>query len=62
MKKQLGYSETHQKGHLSLENEATVLGMLKENKENDVGIMISPDGRIWLCVNGVAFIRFKPVR
>jgi streptogramin lyase len=26
----------------------------------DLGIQIAPDGRLWLCVNGIACIRFKP--
>ena len=26
----------------------------------DFGVQISSDGRIWICIDGVAFIRFKP--
>jgi hypothetical protein len=52
--------ETHQQGHLSIEN----LDLIKSSDLHncDVGIQTSPDGRIWLCVNGIAFIRFKPAR
>ena len=49
------YPETHQEGILSIEK-AFSTGM----HSCDVGIQIAPDGRIWLCVNGEAYIRFKP--
>jgi hypothetical protein len=51
------YPELHQTGMISVEN-ADLLknGLLKA----DVGIRINNDGRIWLCVDGQAFIRFKP--
>jgi hypothetical protein len=26
----------------------------------DFGIQIATDGRVWICINGSAFIRFKP--
>lgn len=26
----------------------------------DVGVQIATDGRIWICVDGAAFLRFKP--
>ncbi len=52
--------ETHQQGMISIENLEMIL---KQDTQNcDVGIQISHDGRIWLCVNGVAFVRFKPKR
>jgi hypothetical protein len=28
--------------------------------EGDLGIQIARDGRVWMCINGVAFIRFSP--
>lgn len=52
--------ETHQQGHLSVENLEMILEMPIQNC--DVGIQTHDDGRIWLCVNGIAFIRFKPER
>ena len=52
--------ETHQRGLLSIENLQLVLEV--ERMDCDVGLQTSADGRIWLCVNGVAFIRFKPSR
>jgi hypothetical protein len=46
----------HQQGHLSIENmpDLECLGNC------DLGVRVLPDGRVWLCVNGIAFIRFKP--
>jgi streptogramin lyase len=45
--------ETHTYGFLLIENEVKT-GM------HEVGIQTAEDGRIWICVDGVAFIRFKP--
>lgn len=50
------YPETHQQGIISIENEMPH-GAIK----GDIGIQIATDGRIWVCINGVAFIRFKPL-
>ncbi len=50
--------ETHQQGLLSVENLEIIQSMNK--MDCDVGIQTCHDGRIWLCINGVAFIRFKP--
>ena len=53
------YPETHQKGIMSIENLGdTISHML--NKEVDFGFQVARDGRVWVCVDGVAFIRFKP--
>ena len=50
--------ETHQQGYLSIENLEIIQ---QSNKQDcDVGLQVSSDGRIWLCVDGIAFIRFKP--
>ena len=52
------FPETHRQGYLSIENDEIVRGM--DLSDCDVGIQVSHDGRIWLCVNSVAWIRFKP--
>ena len=54
------FEAIHQKGHLSIENDEIVREMLGKDLINDVGLQIAVDGRIWLCVNGIAFIRFSP--
>ncbi len=49
------YPETHCQGIISLEN------IPKEKIiKGDIGIQIAKDGRIWVCINGIAFIRFRP--
>lgn len=50
------YPETHQEGMLSIESD---LG--KGSHIGDVGVQIANDGRIWLCYEGMAFVRFKPL-
>jgi hypothetical protein len=44
-----------QRGHLSIENMPEALQM-----DCNIGIQIASDGRIWVYIDGVAFIRFKP--
>ena len=57
-------NETHIRGHVSLENPEDVGAALSAASEDDgrvdFGIQISPDGRVWICINGIAFLRFKP--
>lgn len=49
------YEVTYQEGILSIEQD------LKHGfKECDLGIQIAEDGRIWVCVDGQALIRFRP--
>ena len=47
--------ETHVNGLIIIENipEFSVQG-------GDLGIQISDDGRVWICINGIAFLRFSP--
>ena len=28
--------------------------------QGDFGIQIARDGRVWICIDGVAFLRFNP--
>ncbi len=49
--------EEHAQGMISIEN--------KEMFEQDIfygdlGIQISHSGQVWICINGIAFLRFKP--
>lgn len=52
--------ETHQIGHCSVEN-ADLIERL-DLQDCDFGLQVSEDGRVWVCVNGIAWIRFKPRR
>ncbi len=57
------YPETHQQGIIILENVNSILkGTFNGSTyaEADFGIQISEEGRVWICINGVAFIRFRP--
>ena len=51
--------ETHSFGVISFEN---IPAELLEHRyiRADLGLMTAKDGRIWLCINGEAFIRFSP--
>ena len=57
MKKIKAYSETHQQGFLSVEAVIT-----KSIMDCDFGVQIADDGRVWICIDGQAFLRFKPIR
>ena len=48
--------ETHIRGLMSIENIPEKIG-----EECDFGIQVAKDGRVWICVDGIAFIRFKPL-
>ena len=51
----LPMDETHVEGHISIENaEICTTGY------GDLGIQIAKDGRVWVCIDGIAFLRFKP--
>lgn len=50
------YPETHQQGAISVESPLPV-GMT----EGDFGIQIASDGRVWICIDGIAVLRFKPM-
>lgn len=49
------YDETHQDGIISIEQNMEI-GAVR----GDLGIQIASDGRIWVCLNGQALIRFQP--
>lgn len=54
--------ETHDQGMLNVYNMDEIQHSLRNTDvwENDLGIQISRDGRVWVCVNGIALVRFKP--
>ncbi len=49
------YPETHQQGTISIEN-IPEFNYIK----GDLGIHIAKDGRVWICIDGIAFLRFSP--
>jgi sugar lactone lactonase YvrE len=50
------YPVMHQQGMLSIEKP-----MENGVYFGDVGVQIARDGKIWICYNGGALIRFKPL-
>ena len=54
------YPETHQTGIVSVENMPDELDSDPGHMKCDFGIQIAADGRVWICINGQAFIRFSP--
>lgn len=51
------YTETHQQGRISIEKEIPRI-----LSDADLGVQISSDGRVWICIDGEAFLRFLPHR
>lgn len=51
----------NQVGNLSLENTSEVLPEISGGKVADVQLLTAKDGRIWINVNGISFLRFKPM-
>ena len=47
--------EIHQRGLVTIEKKITKGGIV------DLGIKTTRDGRIWICIDGEAFLRFKPM-
>lgn len=54
------FPETHRQGRLSVEN-AEIIDRL-DFGDCDFGVQISTDGRVWVCIDGIAWLRFKPKR
>ena len=52
------YKEKHQQGTVLLENREQF--PLSIYKNADLGLAVAPDGRVWVCINGIAFLRFSP--
>ena len=45
---------------MSIENIPAELASVPYTMRGDLGIHIAKDGRIWVCINGAAFLRFSP--
>lgn len=61
------YKEAHQEGTISIKNvpESLYLHFIRGEYQNiyikgDLGIQIAKDGRVWICIDEVAFIMFSP--
>ena len=49
------YKETHQQGVISIDHLPSV-----SLADADLGVQIASDGRVWICINRVSVIRFRP--
>ena len=55
------YPEAHQFGRIEITH-----GKIGEADgvykviEGDLGIQVAKDGKAWICINGIAFVRFIP--
>ncbi len=47
-------AELKLKGYLSVESQP------ESGPEKNFELLIAPDGRVWININGVCFLRFKP--
>jgi len=50
--------ETHCKGTLEIHDDWK--RFTDDITDCDLGLQVSYDGRVWLCINGIVFVRFKP--
>ena len=49
------FGPLYQEGHVSLEFDPDFVG-----KDCQMGVQVAPDGRVWVCIDGASFLRFKP--
>jgi len=54
----INYEFKSEEGTLSIEKLLPQEICLEKSK---IGVQVSDDGRVWVCVNGEAFLRFKPL-
>ena len=54
------YLVTHQKGTISIENWPAGMAESSGFMKGDLGVQVAEDGRVWICIDGAAFLRFKP--
>jgi hypothetical protein len=52
------FPETHRQGFVQIHNQDLIDTI--DLHDCDLGVQIATDGRVWVCINGVAFLRFKP--
>jgi len=65
------YEETHMEGSFEISNAFMNCTKWVSQPEDifsdtiilpneDIGIQVAEDGRVWICINGISFLRFKP--
>ena len=53
------FKETHRQGVISIENVPVELEACNVMR-GDFGVQVAEDGRVWICINGIAYLRFSP--
>jgi len=53
------FPEKHWQGAVGIENLALIQEM--DLQCADFGVRIASNGQVWCCVNGIAFVRFRPL-
>lgn len=53
--------DVNQVGSLSVENRFEVMPKISGGQVADVQLLTSIDGRFWINVNGICFMRFAPM-
>jgi len=54
-KKIKSYPEIQQTGYLSIEQD-----LHQGGKKCVFGVQVAEDGRVWICVDGISLLRFRP--
>ena len=54
------FGPLYQEGHVSIESNHLIEQMIVQDCQ--FGVQVASDGRVWICINGMAWIRFKPTR
>lgn len=49
------YDLEHDEGTITIDNVPDKKAFI-----GDLGIQISEDGRVWICIDGLSFLRFTP--
>lgn len=55
------YGPVYQHGRLSIENIDQINDM-RLDQPLEFGVQVADDGRVWVCLNGVSWLRFKPIQ
>ena len=55
-----GFGPMYQNGSIYMENPDLIKRI--DMTDCDFGVQVASDGRVWVCINGLAWIRFKPSR
>ena len=52
------FGPLYQSGHVYMDNPDLIQRL--DLTDCEFGVQVGWDGRVWVCINGIAFLRFKP--